>query len=203
MSDNVKHPSHYCKGGMECIDAIKAAVSDISDPFEAYCTGNIIKYIWRWNDKNGVEDLNKAKQYADIIIEYRASKSKPETGNPATDKPAENKPFDWDAFKTKKIAVHCDTEDKAKAFVAECKRRLPIECRRWKNDEPHWYSYGSETAYSIGRGELLFCDAERDREDDYTIVDYPFDQKKDNKPHQFTDEEAQDLFGKENTEEKA
>jgi len=88
MSDNVKHPSHYCKGGMEwCIDAIKAAVSDITDPFEAYCTGNIIKYIWRWNDKNGVEDLNKAKQYADIIIEYRANKDKPEMGNPISDKP--------------------------------------------------------------------------------------------------------------------
>ena len=87
MNDNVKHPSHYCKGGMECIDAIKAAVSDIADPFEAYCTGNIIKYIWRWNDKNGVEDLNKAKQYADIIIEYRANKDKPETGNLVTDKP--------------------------------------------------------------------------------------------------------------------
>ena len=85
--DNVKSPSHYCKGGMECIDAIKAAVSDIADPFEAYCTGNIIKYIWRWNDKNGVEDLNKAKQYADIIIEYRASKDKPDNGIPTTDKP--------------------------------------------------------------------------------------------------------------------
>ena len=87
MNDNVKHPSHYCKGGMECINAIKAAVSDIADPFEAYCTGNIIKYIWRWNDKNGVEDLNKAKQYADIIIEYRESKDRSETENPATDKP--------------------------------------------------------------------------------------------------------------------
>ena len=87
MNDNVKHPSHYCKGGMECIDAIKAAVSDITDPFEAYCTGNIIKYIWRWNDKNGVEDLNKAKQYADIIIEYRESNGKPETRNTVTVKP--------------------------------------------------------------------------------------------------------------------
>ena len=85
MSDNVKHPSHYCKGGMECIDAIKAAVSDITDPFEAYCTGNIIKYIWRWNDKNGMEDLKKAKQYADIIIEYRANRDKPETGNPVAE----------------------------------------------------------------------------------------------------------------------
>ena len=76
MSDNVTHPNHYCKGGMECIEAIKAAVSGITDPFEAYCTGNIIKYAWRWSDKNGVEDLAKAKQYIDFIKEYREGKAK-------------------------------------------------------------------------------------------------------------------------------
>lgn len=75
MSDNIKHPSHYCKAGVECIDAIKAIVSTITDPFEAYCTGNIIKYIWRWHDKNGVEDLNKAEQYIDFIERYREGKS--------------------------------------------------------------------------------------------------------------------------------
>ena len=69
--DNVKHPSHYCKGGIECIDAIKAAISDINDPYEAYCTGNIIKYAWRWSAKNGVEDLDKLIQYAEFIKEYR------------------------------------------------------------------------------------------------------------------------------------
>ena len=73
MSDNVKHPNHYCKGGIECINAIKAAVSTITDPFEAYCTGNIIKYIWRWNDKNGIEDLHKAMQYIDFIEQHRAN----------------------------------------------------------------------------------------------------------------------------------
>ena len=73
MSDNVKHPNHYCKGGIECIDAIKAVVSTITDPFEAYCTGNIIKYIWRWNDKNGIEDLHKAMQYIEFIEQYRAT----------------------------------------------------------------------------------------------------------------------------------
>ena len=75
MSDNVKHPNHYCKAGIECIDAIKSAISTITDPFEAYCTGNIIKYIWRWNDKNGIEDLHKAIQYIDFIEQYRASKT--------------------------------------------------------------------------------------------------------------------------------
>ena len=77
MSDNVKHPNHYCKGGIECIDAINSAVSNITDPFEAYCTGNIIKYIWRWNDKNGVEDLHKAMQYIEFIERYRANSHTP------------------------------------------------------------------------------------------------------------------------------
>ena len=79
MGDNVKHPNHYCKGGLECIDAIKAVVSTITDSFEAYCTGNIIKYIWRWNDKNGIEDLRKAMQYIEFIEQYRASKQSADT----------------------------------------------------------------------------------------------------------------------------
>ncbi|MGL5995340.1 MAG: hypothetical protein ACRC1I_02275, partial [Pseudomonas proteolytica] len=61
------------------------------------------------------------------------------------------------------------------------------------NGEVNWSSYKSETTYSIVRGELLFADAEYDRKDRYTIVDYPFSQKKDNKPRQLTDEEARDL----------
>ena len=69
--DNVKHPDHYCKGGIECIDAIKAAISNINDPYEAYCTGNIIKYAWRWSGKNGTEDLNKLIQYAVCSKKYR------------------------------------------------------------------------------------------------------------------------------------
>lgn len=83
MSDNVKHPNHYCKGGLECIDAIKSAVSTITDPFEAYCTGNIIKYIWRWHDKNGIEDLHKAVQYIDFIEQYRKGKSTTEKSSAA------------------------------------------------------------------------------------------------------------------------
>lgn len=71
MTDNIHNPSHYTKGGIECIEAIKAAVTGIIDPFEAYCTGNIIKYVWRWNYKNGVEDLDKAIQYIRFIREHR------------------------------------------------------------------------------------------------------------------------------------
>lgn len=66
--DNVKHPNHYIKGGMECVDVIRAAVTNCHG-FEAYCVGNIIKYIWRYKDKNGAEDLAKAMHYLEWLQE--------------------------------------------------------------------------------------------------------------------------------------
>ena len=68
MGDNVNHPDHYCKGGIECKDAIKAAVTGL-EGFEAVCVGNAIKYLWRWKYKNGAEDLRKAKKYLDMLLE--------------------------------------------------------------------------------------------------------------------------------------
>ena len=68
MSDNVNHPAHYTQGGIECIEAIKAATVGL-EGIEAVCTGNAIKYIWRWKQKNGIEDLKKARWYVDRLIE--------------------------------------------------------------------------------------------------------------------------------------
>ena len=65
-NDTVQHPSQYTQGGIECIDAIKASMT--ADGFCDYCKGNIIKYIWRWRDKGGVEDLRKASVYLDWLI---------------------------------------------------------------------------------------------------------------------------------------
>ena len=64
--DNVNHPSHYA-GAIECIDAIKVATKNL-DGFEGVCTGNAIKYLWRWKKKNGVEDLKKAAWYINRLI---------------------------------------------------------------------------------------------------------------------------------------
>ena len=66
--DMVNHPAHYTQGGIECIDAIKAAVTGL-EGIEAVCTGNIIRYIWRWKFKNGLEDLKKCRWYIDKLIE--------------------------------------------------------------------------------------------------------------------------------------
>ena len=57
--DNVNCPKHYCKGGVESIEFVKAAVSNLSG-FEAVCVANIIKYMWRYKEKNGLEDVMKA-----------------------------------------------------------------------------------------------------------------------------------------------
>jgi len=66
--DKVTNPTHYNHNphGIECIDAIRAATGD---GFKYYCMGNVMKYVWRHEYKNGVEDLLKAKVYLDWLIE--------------------------------------------------------------------------------------------------------------------------------------
>lgn len=67
-NDNmVNHPSHYTQGGIECIDALKAATVSKTG-IEAVCTANAIKYLWRYEEKNGIEDVKKARWYIDRLI---------------------------------------------------------------------------------------------------------------------------------------
>lgn len=75
--DKVNHPNHYTKGGIECISAIRASMT--ADGFCDYCKGNVIKYIWRWRDKGGVQDLEKAKVYLDWMIEEMKGANDAET----------------------------------------------------------------------------------------------------------------------------
>ena len=64
--DMVNHPPHYNQKNVECIDAIESATDS---GFEYYLQGNIIKYLWRYRYKNGVEDLKKAKWYLSELID--------------------------------------------------------------------------------------------------------------------------------------
>jgi hypothetical protein len=65
-SSDPVNPSHYKQGGIECIEAIKAATGD---GFIGYVWGNVLKYLWRWPKKGGVDDLKKARWYLDRLIE--------------------------------------------------------------------------------------------------------------------------------------
>lgn len=61
MSDPVNHPQHYTASGIECIDAIRAALTP--DEWRGYIKGNAMKYIWREMLKGGDQDLDKAVWY--------------------------------------------------------------------------------------------------------------------------------------------
>lgn len=61
LPDMVNHPPHYTAGGIECIAAIRSALT--ADEFRGHCKANAIKYIWRSNHKGGDESIRKAIWY--------------------------------------------------------------------------------------------------------------------------------------------
>jgi len=66
--DPVESPVHYNTGSVECIEAIKASMSDTE--FKGYLKGNAMKYLWRYDYKGKpVEDLKKAQWYLARLTE--------------------------------------------------------------------------------------------------------------------------------------
>lgn len=63
-ADLVNHPPHYTrhKSGVECIQITEHM---------SFCLGNVIKYVWRADEKGGVEDLKKARWYLEREISRR------------------------------------------------------------------------------------------------------------------------------------
>lgn len=54
--------SHYKNKGIQPIEYIhKNGLG--------FCEGNVVKYITRWREKNGLEDLKKVKHYVDLLIQ--------------------------------------------------------------------------------------------------------------------------------------
>lgn len=68
MQDNINSPKHYNQGNIECIDFIEEVNLDKSSVM-AGSLANVIKYLWRYEDKeNPVEDIKKALWYMDRAI---------------------------------------------------------------------------------------------------------------------------------------
>ena len=99
--DPVKKPGHYTYGRYECIDIIEDILADARGP-EGFLIGNAIKYLWRFQHKNGTEDLEKARWYLDrAITRRRAMAEKPapcEKGlaGQNEDDPWKNEPAAWE-----------------------------------------------------------------------------------------------------------
>lgn len=73
-TDPINSPSHYTKGGIETIDYMKAKMSP--EQFIGYLVGNCHKYLSRFQDKNGLEDLKKCAWYLDKLIQTKETNGK-------------------------------------------------------------------------------------------------------------------------------
>lgn len=65
MKDNI-NPDHYKQASIELIDFMEETCN--KDEFNGYCKNNVLKYIIRYKNKNGVEDLKKAQWYLERLI---------------------------------------------------------------------------------------------------------------------------------------
>jgi len=65
MTDFVNHPPHY-QGSIECIEAIEASMSP--EAFKGALKANVMKYVWRYETKGGLESLQKAQWYLNRLI---------------------------------------------------------------------------------------------------------------------------------------
>lgn len=64
--DTVQRPAQYNQSDIECIDAIKASMTD--EEFRGFLKGNVQKYVWRSEHKGGAEDYRKAQYYLDRLV---------------------------------------------------------------------------------------------------------------------------------------
>lgn len=64
----VDHPPHYTQGGIECIEAIRAALTP--DEYRGYLKGQIFKYAWRERHRNRLQDVRKLTWYANELIAH-------------------------------------------------------------------------------------------------------------------------------------
>ena len=68
MGDNVNHPKHYQNiAGVETIDILNDVVKDLPGK-QAAMLWNSMKYLFRFQKKNGIEDLKKSRNYLDYLI---------------------------------------------------------------------------------------------------------------------------------------
>lgn len=67
VEHNSIRPNYYIKEGMQCYEVQRASMGLVK--YQGYLEGCAQKYLWRWEDKNGKEDLEKAVEYLVKLLE--------------------------------------------------------------------------------------------------------------------------------------
>ncbi len=73
MVDRMRGSDHYTQKAIQPWEAIEAWYG--KEAFTFFLAGNVLKYVCRWRDKNGVEDLEKARHCLDRLIELESGRS--------------------------------------------------------------------------------------------------------------------------------
>ena len=60
-------PARYSRGGIECIDAIRAALDPVE--YRGFCKGSVLGYVWREKYKGGDRDLGKAGDFIGYALD--------------------------------------------------------------------------------------------------------------------------------------
>lgn len=66
-------PYYYHKGGMDVIGFMETKAS--KEEMRGFFRGNILKYVTRFHEKNGVDDLKKADYYLQRLIELESERN--------------------------------------------------------------------------------------------------------------------------------
>lgn len=65
--DPAVRPNYYKRDGLECYTVQRASMGLVK--YQGYLEGCVHKYLWRWEQKNGKQDLEKAVEYLVKLIE--------------------------------------------------------------------------------------------------------------------------------------
>ena len=67
VKDSAVCPDYYKRDGLECYDVQRASMGLVK--YQGYLEGCAQKYLWRWEQKNGKQDLEKAIEYLAKLLE--------------------------------------------------------------------------------------------------------------------------------------
>lgn len=100
------------------------------------------------------------------------------------------KSFNWEDFKNGKVAVNCDTKEKAKDFLKECdKQKIKWPSGENASDQTIWKAYKNQTVYGCFLGVLVYKSVIYFKNIDITIIEWEID-KMDNKIKELTFKEV-------------
>jgi len=141
MDDPVNHPAHYCDGGIETIDYLRAKLP--REQFLGFLRGNALKYLSRAGKKgNAAEDFAKAEWYMRKLAEESEGMTKPEAGEQLPkDLPPRKPKAGYGPIK--KICPDCgkeyETTWRAQKYCDECRA-----ARKEEKQEKTWVKPISE-----------------------------------------------------------